>query len=320
MGSHDVVNRVRRIFDERRVGHTGTLDPTAQGAMLLCVGPATRLSPYLTSQEKSYRFTVSFGCSTDTDDASGRVLQSAPVPDELSDPFFAQGFVQSLVGAHDQVPPAYSAVKVGGVRSYAAARNDAALELAPRRVEVYEAVLRGIGHCPSGLLEWDIEARVSKGTYIRSLARDMGESLGTPAHISRLVRTASGHLALDDCCTLDALEAQGLNAALDPVALLGCRLLFLTEAEWGDAANGSPLKAEGRTLFGFLRGPGTKEKGIRADGIAESEEAMEAGELFSVVVGIALRGLYRFDQHIRLLRPQCIFSTGVIRGFDPEGR
>ena len=117
MTSHDVVSRARRIFGEKRIGHTGTLDPLASGVLPLCVGPATRLDQFLTGHDKSYVVSVVFGAATDTDDCDGEVIRTGVVPDEVFDPFFASVFVGGLVGKSKQLPPVYSAIKVGGTKA-----------------------------------------------------------------------------------------------------------------------------------------------------------------------------------------------------------
>ena len=172
MSSHDVVNRCRSIFGERRVGHTGTLDPMATGVLPICVGPATRLGAYLTGHDKRYRVSIAFGAGTDTDDAAGTVVRTGEVPDRVLDPEFAAAFVASLVGRRKQMPPAYSAIKVNGKKSYEAARAGNIIDLAPRDIEVYDARLLGV-HEGDGeeLPSWDVSFEVSKGTYIRSDAR-----------------------------------------------------------------------------------------------------------------------------------------------------
>ncbi len=179
--SHDVVNRVRRALGEKRVGHAGTLDPMATGVLVVLVGPATRLAPYLTAAEKRYRAQIVFGSATDTDDAEGRTIRAAPVPDEAADPFFAAATVAALVGEHDQVPPAFSAIKVDGKTAYREARAGEALELEPRRISVLDARLVGVEVEPE--VAWDVQFEVSKGTYIRALARDLGEAMCSAAHL-----------------------------------------------------------------------------------------------------------------------------------------
>ncbi len=204
MSSHDVVNRCRSIFGERRVGHTGTLDPMATGVLPICVGPATRLGAYLTGHDKRYRVSIAFGAGTDTDDAAGTVVRTGEVPDRVLDPEFAAAFVASLVGRRKQMPPAYSAIKVNGKKSYEAARAGNIIDLAPRDIEVYDARLLGV-HEGDGeeLPSWDVSFEVSKGTYIRSLARDAGVALGCPAHVAALERTELGLLTLEECVSLE---------------------------------------------------------------------------------------------------------------------
>jgi tRNA pseudouridine55 synthase len=276
MTSHDVVNRVRRITGERRVGHAGTLDPMATGVLVVLVGPATRLAPYLTSAEKSYEARVDFGVETDTDDGEGRMTTSAPVPDEVCDPFAAAGFVASLVGSHEQVPPAYSAIKQGGQIAYKAARNGEEFEIAARTIEVGSARLIGVDIEP---ISWTIEFAVSKGTYIRALARDMGRALDTAAHLGALRRTRSGALSLAQAHTLDEIEAADMAAGgigieslfADPVTALGMPALEIDSAQLAavkdgrtlalEAADGGPvaLTRDGRLVALYAGGGGSSK-------------------------------------------------------------
>ena len=240
--SHDVVNRVRRACGERRVGHAGTLDPMATGVLVVLVGPATRLAPYLTAAEKSYSARILFGAQTDTDDADGRVILTAPVPDEIGDPFFASGMVASLVGTHDQVPPAYCAIKRGGKVAYEVARKGESLELPARTVEVLVARLTGVELEPPA---WDVELVVSKGTYIRALARDLGQALDTAAYLGTLCRTRSGALNLEQTASLEDIEAAVDVAALfvDPLAALDLPVASVSEAGASAVACGNQLGA-----------------------------------------------------------------------------
>lgn len=239
--SHDVVNRVRALTGEKRVGHAGTLDPLACGLLLVCVGPATRLAPYLTGHDKCYEARIVFGAATDTDDCEGRVVTSytGREPGEGLASLSTLDPVQvldALPGTFQQLPPAYSAIKKNGVTAYKAAREGRAIELDPREVTVYEATLLGTGvvHCDlawdeqrfcAELPYWDVHLRVSKGTYIRSIARDLGQQLGCGAHLGALRRTAVGALGAENACTLEELGARhDADEALpwaDPVKLLG---------------------------------------------------------------------------------------------------
>lgn len=219
MTSHDVVSRARRIFGEKRIGHTGTLDPLASGVLPLCVGPATRLDQFLTGHDKSYVVSVVFGAATDTDDCDGEVIRTGVVPDEVFDPFFASVFVGGLVGKSKQLPPVYSAIKVGGTKACDAARKGRVIDLAPRDIEVYSAELLGIGGADGAEpARWDIAFKVSKGTYIRALARDLGKELGVGGYLTRLRRTRVGRFALPD-------DASGLIA---PEAMLDTRTHTVT--------------------------------------------------------------------------------------------
>jgi len=205
MTSHDVVAAVRRITGERRVGHAGTLDPMATGVLVVLVGPATRLTPYLTSEEKIYAARITFGSSTDTDDAEGETTSTLPVPAEVSDIRAARAQVEGLVGTIEQTPPAYSAVKLQGKKAYELARAGKEVVIAPRTVRIIEARLDGIIDGPP--VSWNITTRVSKGFYIRSLARDLGESLGTAAHLGGLRRLASGKLTTSRARPLESFQA-----------------------------------------------------------------------------------------------------------------
>lgn len=227
--SHDVVGRIRRVTGERRVGHAGTLDPMATGLLLILVGSATRLASYLTAAEKCYEARISFGTQTDTDDAEGDVIATAAVDEALTDSDYATERVAELVGLHQQVPPSFSAIKRGGITAYKAARAGEALELEARAIEVKSARLLEVVVLRNGTgdsqVEWVLELCVSKGTYIRSLARDLGVALGTVAHLSGLRRTTSGPLSVDHSVRLDALEAHSAHEAAahfaDPVLGLG---------------------------------------------------------------------------------------------------
>lgn len=183
--SHDIVDRARRALATRRIGHTGTLDPFATGVLALCVGRATRLARFLTVGEKAYRATVRLGFATTTDDLTGEPL-GEPRPVEVAAAALREALL-ALVGRFDQVPPAFSARQVGGRRLYELARRGEAVARAatPVTVHALDLVSRG-----EGTLE--LELRCSGGTYVRALARDLGERLGTGAHLVALRRTRAG--------------------------------------------------------------------------------------------------------------------------------
>jgi tRNA pseudouridine55 synthase len=196
--SHDVVDGVRRILGTKKVGHAGTLDPMAQGVLVLGVGRATRLLRYLSGLDKEYEGTGVLGVETDTLDADGDVVRTAPVDVE---PDALEKALGSFIGEIDQVPPAYSAVKVGGERLYRSARRGEAVEAEPRRVRVDAFELTRF-RSP----EFHFLVRCSSGTYVRSLVADVGTALGPGAHLSHLVRTRVGPFALDRAVMLNRLR------------------------------------------------------------------------------------------------------------------
>ena len=312
MTSHDVVNRCRRIFGERRVGHTGTLDPLATGVLPVCIGPATRLANYLTAHDKRYRTTIGFGFETTTDDIEGAPTVTGSVPADLLDGRFADAYITGLVGKHMQVPPQYSAIKKDGKKAYELARAGAEVELQPRPIEVFESALVE-RHEESGAVRWVVDFSVSKGTYIRALVRDIGRELGCYAHVVALERRQSGSLSLDECHSLETLEVLGTEASIDPVRLLGYRVLFAADCE-KFVVNGGKISAARAELF--EPEPRSVERDLCActNSLVASQAELEDGELISVVIANRLKAIYRFDGEAGCLKPDCIFSTGVSRG------
>ena len=196
--SHDVVDGVRRILGTRKVGHAGTLDPMAQGVLVLGVGRATRLLRYLSGLDKEYEGTGVLGVETDTLDADGSVVRTAEVEvsrDEL------EAAMRKFVGEIDQVPPAFSAVKVRGERMYRAARRGEVVQAEPRRIRV--DAFEPARFAPP---EFDFHVRCSAGTYVRSLVGDVGAALGCGAHLSKLVRSRIGPFGLDKAVMLNRLR------------------------------------------------------------------------------------------------------------------
>ncbi len=221
MTSHDVVARIRRLTGEGRVGHAGTLDPLASGLLVVVLGSATSLASQLSAHAKRYRATIAFGVQTTTDDAEGSVLASSTVPQHLFEPHVAEDILARFLGSQLQQPPDFSARKYKGERAYKIARKGGVPELEPRPIEVFEARLIS---ADATAHTWSVEFHVSKGTYIRALARDIGRAAGTYAHLSILRRMASGSLNLDDAWTLEELEAHCSAAPDDRYALADCLL------------------------------------------------------------------------------------------------
>jgi len=247
--SHDVVARLRRASGESRIGHAGTLDPLASGVLIVLVGSFARLDRYLTGCEKEYVAEVSFGTETDTDDAEGSVTMSSPVPDRILDAEYATSVLEALRGPSLQKPPAYSAIKVQGRTAYSIARGGGEVILEPRPIVIHEAELLGIDPQMSS---WQVRLLVSKGTYIRSVARDLGRSLGSAAHLSGLRRTASGVLGLDEAISLDQALQAGVDGTLPSLFASAPRALGFPVVELSPAEVAAVLV--GRSLPGDLAG------------------------------------------------------------------
>lgn len=263
--SHDAVSRVRRALGERRVGHAGTLDPLATGVLVMGVGQGTRLMGLLTAEQKSYVASIAFGQERDTDDAEGVVVREAAVPERLRDQAFASGVVAGLVGEHEQVPPAYSAISVGGRRAYALAREGREVTLEPRHVSVMAAQLLSV-ETEGGVCLWQCAFQVSKGTYIRSIARDLGRDLGSAAYLAGLRRTASGSVTLASCVSLEEIDALGAGhvaeRAIDPVRALGVPVREVSGRERVRAGNGQALAA------GLVRDGGRERPAVEGERVA----------------------------------------------------
>lgn len=215
MSSHDVVARARRITRMRAIGHAGTLDPMATGVLTLCVGQATRLSEYLLGEEKGYEARVRLGARSNTDDAEGEIVEGlAPAfsPAALRDALAA------LTGPLQQIPPQFSAIQRDGQRAYALARKGETVDLPARLVTVYEltwldesSLVDAGGDWMTGAapVEIGLRARVSAGTYIRALARDLGNALGCGGLLSALRRTQAGPFGIASATTLEAWQSMG---------------------------------------------------------------------------------------------------------------
>lgn len=208
MTSHDVVARVRKLIKQKRVGHAGTLDPAASGVLPICVGQGTRVAEYLSESGKEYRAIIVFGVETDTYDAEGQITCTADI-DALNLPEIEQ-VLERFLGPQMQVPPRYSAIKIQGQAAYKRARAGEELALAARAIEFFRLEI----------VDWQapvltLDVACSKGTYIRSLAYDLGQAVGYGAHLGGLVRTRSGPFCLQESITLEELATaceQGASA------------------------------------------------------------------------------------------------------------
>ncbi|MBX5451079.1 tRNA pseudouridine(55) synthase TruB [Thermogemmatispora sp.] len=261
--SHDVVARVRRLLHQQRVGHAGTLDPLASGVLPICLGLATRVADYLSEGGKAYRAEIVLGVETDTYDREGQVVSTQPVPDLTREQI--EQVLSGFLGPQLQVPPPHSAIKLQGEPAYRRARAGERLSLDARPVVIERLTL----------LAWEkprlqLEVECSKGTYIRSLAHDLGQHLGCGGHLSALLRTRSGPLTLQESITLEQLAEALANGSLERY------LLPLDIALQQYPA----LIIDARTLQRVLHG-----NGFRAPGPSELRPALAARAASSPQLG-----------------------------------
>lgn len=264
MTSHDVVAIVRRLAGIKRVGHCGTLDKPATGVLVLMLGRATRLASYVTDHDKRYSGTVVFGSATDSDDSTGEVIATADPETvrRMVTPEALNAAAAALTGDIMQTPPRRSAVHVDGERLYRRDLKGEELTLPLRPVTVRSLLVTGFRSAGSefGSVEADIEVLCSKGTYIRSLARDLGEALGVVAHLHALRRTQAGPFALADAVPLESLRADDGRALLEssilplPRALPDWPVVRVGEETLAAVAHGRKLPLEGSPLSGLTEG------------------------------------------------------------------
>jgi tRNA pseudouridine55 synthase len=224
--SRDVVNRVQRLVRPAKAGHAGTLDPLATGVLVVALGQATRLIEYVQRQQKQYRGTFLLGYESDTEDTEGNVrpLENAAIPTRAE----LEAVLPHFIGRIEQRPPTYSALKIAGRRAYDLARRGEPVELAPRPIDVFDLQIAHYAHP-----ELVLDITCGSGTYVRSLGRDIANSLGTAAVMSALIRTAIGPFRIEDAVELDSLTAENLPAHILParLAISGISELILTAAE-----------------------------------------------------------------------------------------
>lgn len=257
MTSHDVVQAIRNGTGLRRAGHTGTLDPRASGVLVILVGPAVRLSEYVSASDKRYQAIIRLGSTTDTFDADGKFTRN-DVPVNVTEAEF-DAVLQTFIGEIEQTPPPYSAVKVQGRKAYEMARQGEEVELAPRKIQVHHLEV----------LEWAppevvVDVHCSSGTYVRSLANDLGEKLGTGAYLVGLRRTKSGRFSLRDATPLrklqEAFHAGNWYQFLIPAAeaLADWPAVELSPDEVEGVRHGHRVKAADDSKPGMVRGVSTQ--------------------------------------------------------------
>lgn len=250
MTSHDCVFKLRKILRTKKVGHTGTLDPGVEGVLPICIGQATRIAEYLTDAGKTYEAIISIGRTTTTEDAEGETVEEDLTLKKFSREQLLE-VLASLTGVIEQTPPMFSAVKVNGKRLYEYARKGESVERPTRQVTIYNLeLLDELAHYEGQEITFPVRIACSKGTYIRTLAVQIGEALGYPAHMKELVRTASGTFTQDNCFTLaqvaELMETEQVASCILPVeyALADYPYIEITNANEKEIFNGQVLPAD----------------------------------------------------------------------------
>jgi len=290
--SHDVVAKLRGILKQKKIGHTGTLDPDATGVLPVCLGNGTRLCDMLTDRTKEYKVTMLLGVTTDTEDISGTVLTEKEV---TADAGAITDAIMSFVGSYDQIPPMYSAIKVNGHKLYELARKGVEVERKPRNVVIDYIKIDTVGTA-----ECAFTVGCSKGTYIRSLCRDIGTKLGCGACMKDLVRTRSGICLAEDALTLDEVEqkknAGTLEKCIKPVDFffMDYPAAVIPESYGKYVKNGNMFKAD-ECSAGRLEKDDVYKVRIYFD-------RKEREPLFTA--------LYEYDRHTGIYRPYKMFLNG----------
>ncbi|WP_246939819.1 tRNA pseudouridine(55) synthase TruB [Bacillus pinisoli] len=219
--SHDCVFKMRKILKTKKIGHTGTLDPDVTGVLPLCIGRATKIAEYMTGNNKTYVGEVTLGYSTTTEDSSGEKIEEVPV-DRVITRSEILDVLNKLTGEIQQTPPMYSAVKVNGKKLYEYARKGITIERPTRTITIYKfELLDDRDEFVGSEISFRFKVTCSKGTYVRTLAVTIGEELGFPAHMSHLIRTASGPFQIEECLTFEqiekAVETNSIQSLLIPM-------------------------------------------------------------------------------------------------------
>lgn len=297
--SHDVVAKMRRVLGIKRIGHTGTLDPQVTGVLPLCLGRATRFVEYIQEQPKQYEAELTIGYSTDTEDWTGETTERLKPGEATLDEAAVRRTLASFVGTIEQVPPMYSAVKVGGRKLYELARAGQQIERKARKVDIFEIETIRLD-LTADYPKIRFRAVCSKGTYIRTLCVDIGKALGYPAVMTDLVRSRSGLVGLDDCLSLEQIERLHRAGELGPSIIPGDRLIAhipscsVSESESAQAKQGKQVPFP---------------DGAAAPGAADLYRMYDPkGEFI---------GLFRLDRESRMLRPEKVFGS-VPAGADAD--
>ncbi len=276
--SFGAVARIKRLCSTKRVGHTGTLDPLAEGVLPILVGRATALASYIIDGDKAYTARVRLGITTDTEDITGEVLETREV--SVTEEALTEA-VESFFGKQLQVPPMYSAISRDGVRLYQLAREGKTVEREPREIEIKAISVRDF--CGD---EFTLDVRCSKGTYIRSLCRDIGEKLGCGATMTELLRTETAGFSLENAVALDDLNEENINNYLMPsdCALPQCPEVFVTEKQAIRFSNGGELD------------------------LVRLKTSLEDGEVVRVKFDNILLGLGKVSKEQGILKVECVIN------------
>ncbi|PYI50415.1 tRNA pseudouridine(55) synthase TruB [Paenibacillus flagellatus] len=293
--SHDVVAKMRRILKMKRIGHTGTLDPQVTGVLPLCLGRATRFVEYIQELPKEYEAELTIGYATDTEDWTGETVQSLEPGSVRLEEDRVRVALASFVGTIDQVPPMYSAVKVGGKKLYELAREGKEIERKSRKVDIYELEpLKLELELDAGYPKIRFRVLCSKGTYIRTLCVDIGKALGYPAVMTDLVRSSTGSIALDRCLRIEQIEELHRLGRLHEAILPADRLVTHIPS----------VEITGRDALHAMQGKTIRaESGLPADG-GLVRVYDDQGTFI---------GLFRADSRSGTLRPEKVFAQAEPR-------
>ncbi|MDD3348374.1 MAG: tRNA pseudouridine(55) synthase TruB [Bacilli bacterium] len=240
--SQDVVSRVKRLLNLKKVGHAGTLDPLATGVVVVLLEEATKLSNYLLNEEKVYEAEITIGVATDTEDATGKIIDSKKVlPIEIA---AIDRVLADLVGELEQIPPMFSAIKTSGKKLYELARQGLSIPRAARRIEIRSLTRTSEAFYEQDVLKFSFITRVTKGTYIRTLCTEIGARLQYPAHMSALKRLASGKFTLEQCVKLEDIASGNFKMICPLAAMSDQKIVKLDNQEYQRVKNGMTLESK----------------------------------------------------------------------------
>ena len=294
--SHDVVAKLRGIVKQKKIGHTGTLDPDAEGVLPVCFGKATKLCDLLTDKDKTYQAVLLLGQATDTQDTSGQVLEKHSTEDLTNEK--VENVIRSFEGEYDQIPPMYSALKVNGQKLCDLARKGQVVERKSRRITIHSIEIEDIS-----LPRVTMRVACSRGTYIRTLCHDIGQKLGCGGAMERLERTRSGNFKAEDAYRLSELEAFAKEGSLEE-KLLPVECVFEQLDAYQVQGDGQKLLENGNWLYADLVIPYTKEKTAAAceRGTFAPEQQLRIYDTDGQFTGI-----YAWKQEEKRLKPVKMF-------------